>query len=105
MTTDRNTAGDFIALKERLVELKQRHAVLAAKRTERESERNKLLGMLREEGIDVENLESERVRLESEISQAFVEAESSVSRFSQEISAAEIAMGTKTAETEIDVGA
>jgi len=103
MTTD--PASDFIALKERLAELKQRHAVLEAKRAERQSEKDAILKNLREEGIDVENLESERERLESEISQAFVEAESSVSRFSQQISDAEIAMGTKTTEPEIDVGA
>jgi P2-related tail formation protein len=103
MTTDR--AGDFIALKEQLAELKQRHAVLEAKRTERESERNELLTSLREAGIDVENLEAEADRLRSEISQAFVEAESSVSLFSTQISEAEIAMGTKTVEPEIDVGA
>lgn len=72
---------EYVDLTERLAKLQQRQAVLVAQEEQKAEERTRLEKELQEAGVDVGNLDSEIVRLDQEISKAFLESKSRVDDF------------------------
>jgi chromosome segregation ATPase len=79
------TEHEFSQLTERLQRGREKLAVLKAREQEKAQERNELMTELKGAGIDLENLEGERERLEKEIQADYDKAEALVSDFEQKL--------------------
>jgi len=83
--TDLSIEEEYAQLEGRLVQARERLAVLNAREEEKKQRREALLKQLSIEGVDIDDLEGEEKRIQKEVGEELKEAEGAVDRFEAEL--------------------